>query len=356
MALPHSGIRERATLGPELGSPFTHSGLSVRFRDDLRKSVVFLGTAKEPNPEDTFWAVGTGFLVSFGEGSYLVTAAHVAKDLASSFYLRLNTNSGARCVPIRAAEWVTDDQDKTVDVAITTLDLSKIGSFDAGYLMGEEFFWHPDEAHENWNVGVGDMIYVVGLFKFHYGRKRNVPIVHSGNIAMLPEDEKLEIEDWNSSDPDARLEAEAYLIECHALDGLSGSPVFVRSTGRVEKAWKDLKTGAEVNVRVPRDEVLLLGLFQGSWDAKPAKLLAQQLGESVLVPTNVGVVVPVKKIEALMGSDKLKKLTDAQLREKKPPKATLKKTSKKDATPNPDHREDFKRLLGAAVRPPKSSG
>lgn len=341
MALFSRYQRQRATIGPELGSPFTHSGISVRFRDDLRKTVVFLGRASNAaRPEETFKPDGTGFLLTYGEGAYLVTAAHVAKVLASTtFYMRLNTDTGARCLPIKGAQWVTDEQDKTVDVAITTLDLGMLGSFDTGYIIGEEFFWHPDQAHENWNIGVGDMIYVVGLFKFHPGRRRNVPIVHSGNIVMMPEDEKIEIEDWNSDEDDAVLEAEAYLVECHALDGLSGSPVFVRGTGRVEKAWKDLKTGKAVNVRVARDEVLLLGLFHGSWDAKPAKILAEQHGLDVLVPTNVGVVVPVHKIEALiMKSHKLKGLTQDQIKARKPPAATLKRSRKKaEPEPNPNH-------------------
>lgn len=349
--------RQRAVLGPALSSPITATvGISVRLRDDLRSSVAFLGRADKSNPEASFVPIGTGFFLSFEGGFYFVTAAHVAKPLAGGiFYLRLNTNTDAKCIPITSAEWIFDETDPSVDIAMTPLSLADIGSFDAGYIPGEEFFWDRKQVHENWNVGVGDMIYVVGLFKFHYGRKRNVPIVHCGNIVMLPEDERIEIEDWNADDPDARIEAEGYLIECHALDGLSGSPVFVRSSGYWQKATRDLKTKEPVNVRAAREEVLLLGLFQGSWDAKPAKLLAEQTGEDVLVPTNIGVVVPVEKIRTILRSDKAMKAKDAQKQAKKPPAATLKKSRKSPTADNPHHRSDFKRLLDAAVKPPKSS-
>jgi hypothetical protein len=333
-------------------------GISVRFRDDLRTSVAFLGRADQSDPDGTFVPVGTGFFLSFEGGYYFVTAAHVAKPLAAgTFYLRLNTNTVAKCIPIRSAEWIVDDADQSVDVAITPLSLADIGSFDARYITGEEFFWDRKEAHENWDVGVGDMTYVVGLFKFHSGRKRNVPIVHSGNIAMMPEDERVEIEDWNVDDPDARIEIEAYLIESHALDGLSGSPVFVRPSGPWLNATIETKTKKRVNIRAARDEVLLLGLFQASWDAKPAKILAQQTGDDVLVPTNIGVVVPVEKIKAILKSDKAMKAKDSQTQAKKPPAATLKKARKSaPLANNPHHREDLKRLLDAAVRQPKSSG
>ena len=35
-------------------------------------------------------------------------------------------------------------------------------------------------------IDVGDLCYTVGLFRFIFGKKTNLPLVHSGNIALFP--------------------------------------------------------------------------------------------------------------------------------------------------------------------------
>jgi hypothetical protein len=34
-------------------------------------------------------------------------------------------------------------------------------------------------------IGLGDEVFVVGLFRSHYGLQRNIPIIRVGNISML---------------------------------------------------------------------------------------------------------------------------------------------------------------------------
>lgn len=52
------------------------------------------------------------------------------------------------------------------------------------------------------NIGIGDMCYTIGLFHLLSGKKRNLPIVHTGNIALLPEDEKISVKrEFKESQP-----------------------------------------------------------------------------------------------------------------------------------------------------------
>ena len=67
-------------------------------------------------------------------------------------------------------------------------------------------------------IGVGDEVFLTGLFANHIGQQRNLPIIRVGNIALMPE----EPVQHPSLGP-----IDAYLIEARSIGGLSGSPVFV---------------------------------------------------------------------------------------------------------------------------------
>ena len=73
-------------------------------------------------------------------------------------------------------------------------------------------------------VGVGDEVFITGLFSHHHGNHKNIPIVRTGNIASMPE-EKIQTQNYLR---------EAFLIEARSIGGLSGSPVFL-NLGIVKK-------------------------------------------------------------------------------------------------------------------------
>jgi hypothetical protein len=56
------------------------------------------------------------------------------------------------------------------------------------------------------------------------GRKRNIPIVRTGNISMIPSEKVPGIQIRRGES----VESEVYLIEARSVGGLSGSPVFIR--------------------------------------------------------------------------------------------------------------------------------
>jgi hypothetical protein len=65
---------------------------------------------------------------------------------------------------------------------------------------------------------------MVGLFTRFTGTTHLIPIVRTGNVAMMPRD-RLPIAGFG--------EMEAYLAEGRSIGGLSGSPVFVRNTTKM---------------------------------------------------------------------------------------------------------------------------
>jgi hypothetical protein len=115
---------------------------------------------------------------------------------------------------------------------------------------------------------------------------------------MLPGDERTPVVDWTDPDQKRRIFVEGYLVESQSLSGLSGSPVFVRP--EVSLDFSDTLIPEEGN-RLPDvnpvitgglNDVRLLGIWQGAWDAKPDEILSARTGDEVRVPVGMGVVVP----------------------------------------------------------------
>jgi hypothetical protein len=282
----------------------------MRISDSVRKCVLFLGFEDDTPGKGGINCVGTGFLINSGMLGFIVTAKHVAHALGDSpFLVRLNRNGGG-------SENLRADQIKwhyhpnpTVDVAAIPFHLGGAAPYDAIYLpdtiLASDALLKHDEADEKSVsvIGIGDLTYTVGLFRLMSGEKRNLPIVHSGNIAMLPGDEKIPLKDWQN--PRATIFVEGYLIESQSLDGLSGSPVFVRPTAVIstlppgilpDLRGKSDEDQAALFGMIPRGDLRVLGLWQGAWDAPPDDVLAIQSGRPVRVSVGVGMVVPAQRI------------------------------------------------------------
>jgi hypothetical protein len=294
----NSGLRRIASFGPERrqsipGAPW----FQMRINDDLRKTVVFFGF-EGPKDQGSFTPIGTGFLLDYDDSGYLITAKHLAQALGNDpFFLRINKKDGeAYNIPVDGAEWAEHPR-SDVDVAAVPLNFGGRGILDVLYLPHAKLLTAPELKRNR--IGTGDVTYTVGLFRFVHGRRRNLPIVHVGNIAMMPEDELIPVQDWNFPyEKSKRAHIEGYLIETQGMQGLSGAPVFVRAT--VSFRGEDTDPDSEQRQRTvlaARHEVMLLGLWQGSWDAPPDEVVAVQSGKEVRVPVGLGVVVPADKIE-----------------------------------------------------------
>ena len=67
-----------------------------------------------------------------------------------------------------------------------------------------EAMFATDERIADFDIGLGDEIVIIGLFTRFFGKTQLIPLVRTGNIAMMPKD-KLPIRGFG--------EMEAYLLK-----------------------------------------------------------------------------------------------------------------------------------------------
>lgn len=273
----------------------------------ILKCVVFLGHAELGEP-DTFVAKATGFFAKYDGVTYLVTAQHVATEFSGGpFDMRMHLKDGEAATVSFDPEidpmdvWITHP-DRDVDLAAIVFPYGlQEGRLD--HMAIDQKLLATDEHIAALDVGVGDSCYAIGLFRLMQGRKRNFPIVHTGSIAAMPSDELIPVEDWERKGE--RRYVRGYLVEMSNLRGLSGCPVLVRSTiSAVVRRLNitetngelDLSPGKNAAVSAPNNDLDLLGVWTGSWDAKPDDVLALDRGQEVRVPVGLGTVVPTSRL------------------------------------------------------------
>lgn len=337
------------TLGPAL--TVKNGGCLVRINDDIRKCVVYLGLPiVREDGKDDIKAAGTGFLVAYGDiggraAVYIVTAKHVAKQLEDvPFGIRLNDKAGKyRIVSVDRGDWAKHPDN---DVAVLRFDIPDWA--DAGCFS--KYFAVPFKRKTK-NIGIGDLAYIIGLFSLMHGNERNLPIVHTGHIAMFPEGQKVAIKDSSTGE---KVDIDAFLVEGQALSGASGAPVFVRrSIPTVVPDPGDQTHGLKAWVH---GSLWLLGLWSASYAGSPSSELAEFKGvdSGSKVPYGVGVVVPSEKIIEVFEMPKLRDERDA---EKKRHTETTAATTDSAASGDADtrHKERFTALLGAAAKTKQSA-
>jgi hypothetical protein len=274
----------------------------MRLPDEVQKCVVFFGL-KRPDKKTGIERVrygGTGFFVGVPSevpGAtfvVLVTAAHVAQKLEhGEFYIRANRKDGT-AIEYRVdggidAKWHFHPTDKSVDAAMAIwappLD------DDVDYLcIPSEMFLDPKKIEAK-GIGTGDEIYITGLFRLLYGARRNLPIVRSGNLAMLPTD-RVPVRDWVTPD------VVAYLVESRSIGGASGSPVFVQRSIKVQPAEH---TGRQP---IAAGAVFWLGLVLGHWDERRVAAADDWGGKAIEV--GLSVVVPCHQIMQILDGHLIK--------------------------------------------------
>lgn len=276
----------------------------MRINDTVWQVVVFLGFLDQKAPGG-IRPIGTGFVQSYGSALYLVTVAHVAKLLGGDpFVFRINNKDGSSLLCCFDDVVWHYHPDENVDVAVMEID-DDLPAGHAGRFVPQEMLASPETVvHEE--IGVGDFCYTVGLFRLLAGNQRNLPVVHTGHIALLPGDEKVPFSDRTGSGNTRHVEA--YLVESQSLSGLSGAPVFVRPSlywALDPRVISERKSKDRSYVQVPRQDLFLLGIWQGAWDAPADQVIAADRGGDVRVPLGIGVVVPTFKLVELLNIPEL---------------------------------------------------
>src|SRR5262249_15874239 len=140
-------------------------------------------------------------------------------------------------------------------------------------------------------VHCGDDICIVGLFHWHSGKDRNIPIVHCGTIALLPDpNEKVLIRNRRTGSTE---DVEVYLVEAQTFDGLSGAPVFQREPVAL-RIFPDHNGGPVIALT----GVQLLGVYSGAWEGEPSEALKtdRKWGPDKRIPAGMGLVGPAERL------------------------------------------------------------
>jgi hypothetical protein len=328
----------------------------MRVSDRICRCVVFLGFPDDRLGVPGFEAVGTGFFVSDEGVGYLVTVRHVAKLLDDvPFRVRLNRSDGtARNLDADEVRW-TFHPDENVDLAAILFHTGRKYDLDVVYLPSTMLA--TERVIESEYIGIGDICSTVGLFRLMKGELQNLPVVHTGNIAMMPGHDRIPVRDWDDPDGKKIRQVNGYLVEAQTLSGLSGSPVMVRPTIDVE----DMLTrgGATVSIRAARHDLYLLGVWQAAWDAPPSEIMRAGRN-NIQVPVGMGVVVPAGRIREILDAPELKAHRERARQEREALAQAIAASPQAAPIPaeleppttgeHPRHKEDFNRLLGAAVK------
>ncbi len=334
--------------------------------DEIKKCVVFVGYKTQQKIE---WR-GSAFCVSCPltyqvnssikrhvDGSdtsyshYLVTAKHCidaikAQSIDGKVWIRINLRNGS----VKPIETNVDDwkfhptEEDSVDAAV--LGWNPENEYDFVSIPVDDMI-ADDGFLKREIIGEGDEVFVTGLFTMHYGSKRNLPIVRSGNIALMPK-EKVRTTMFGG----VRADMDAYLIEGRSIGGLSGSPVFVYlglfrySEGKIQKSvdnqpiffWLGLIHG---HWKIAQNEVDVIMDMENTKEKKSEKVDELNMG--------IAIVVPAIKIAEILNRDdfvNMRKVEDKKRKERNLPvldfgsveptkeefEKTLKKVSRKIKT------------------------
>ena len=331
-------------------------------------------------------AAGSGFIVRYdgppgtldysqrGVQHFAVTNWHVACQGGASV-IRLNkVEGGTDIIELGPEDW--HFLPGKYDVAATPLPLDeKVHSVSA--VSTKQFYW-PPKPH--WGrdgvIGVGDDVFMIGLFVDHDGLSTNVPSARFGHISML-------------ASPKATIKqptgytGESIVVDMHSRSGFSGSPVYVYRTfaddlddngffgrdievSRVRQGFGDSWSG---RLHIKPTLFALLGIHWGQfperWELKEkSKMLEARRdliveGGYVEGMSGMTCVISAAHILEVLEMPVLKEIREraekvAASKASKEPKAELvaarEEASSAPATDNPSHKEDFTRLLGAAAK------
>ncbi len=280
----------------------------MQIPDEVRKCVVFVcyKTTNETKLAGTAFFVAVPLKGTGLSSIYLITAKHIidaiqTKSADKKVYLRMNLrNAGAQLIETSIDRWVFHPQESNVDVA--TLNWAPLQeTFD--YLALPIEYAVTEDIIKKENIGVGDDVFLVGLFANHFGSQRNLPIVRVGNIASMPE-EKVRT-DYGDID--------AYLVEARSIGGLSGSPVFAY-IGDIRKIGITTQLG-----RKGRPLFYWLGLMHGHFELSKLEIdnLIEDSLTNLQINMGIAVVVPTSKILEVINQEVFMKAREMAIKKER---------------------------------------
>lgn len=306
-------------------------------------------------------AGGTGFLVAVPSERwpdhlhhiYGVTNWHNPCRFGASV-IRVNSKSGPPDIIERdPSEWYFIPGPHGYDVAVVPLDDVLRPNRHKVEALGPSLFLTPEDI-SHLEINAAEDVFMLGRFIDYDGIEVNEPSLRFGHISIMA----AAIEQPNG------CRHTSHVIDMHSRTGYSGSPVFVyRTAGAIFARPNTIMGGGHT--------LKLLGIHWGQFpeqweiaDGESPKSEAASLittGKYVKGLSGMTCVCPATSIMEVLQMPSLKKQRQEQ------EKIWAKRLAgtglpvaegaikDHDEAANPAHREDFNRLLGAAVKPPKPS-
>jgi len=144
----------------------------VRIAEDMRQSAVFFGYPDTSPGKGGIDCIGTGFLWNTRGAPYLVTAKHLALEVRDDpFLIRLNKRAGTSDnLPVDGVQWFHHPE-STVDVSVIPFLVPRSAGYENTYIQPK--FIMTNDKMKRYDIGVGSLVYTVGLFRLLAGEKRN---------------------------------------------------------------------------------------------------------------------------------------------------------------------------------------
>lgn len=331
-----------------------------QIKPDLEKSVFFT-FGIHPKTGEIRGPGGSGVIVARRSDDnvfahyYAVTNWHVAKMLGNSI-IRLNMLDGqTRLLEFSPEEWChipASDDLAAIDIT-DHLDLA----IDDVVPVPEREGFVDLEFMKKFNLGFGEDIFMLGMFANSAGEDINLPVARFGNISRLA-DERAPIEQWTGAS------RPCHLTDMRSRTGFSGSPVFVYRTPSAELL--DVHEHGWGMHPIQNYFLKLLGVHCGQFSEtiEATKAKAEARGDPIVEgdglesPSAMNTVAPAWSITELLDQPSFEKIRMARDVLRKAGAAKIARPEAVSEPPttdeNPDHREDFSRLLDAAVPENKS--
>jgi len=356
----------------KLGHPFTVWIEPVpRIPDELADSIVYLYPS-EAAAQDGLQQGGSGFLcgadLSVGRlmATYVVTNKHVIRS--GAMIARLNSRDGTHDIlPLDGAEWFEHPDGD--DIAICPVGLNFAAHRQTVFPLSQCV---SEEWVKQFDIGLGDDVFMIGRFVGHEGRLQNTPSVRFGVISQTPSEPIIQEDGFGQI---------SYLVEARSIPGYSGSPVFITIESHGPKPNLNPQLGQDLQDMVIKQigwmkgragpagfryGPFLLGIDychlydkQRIWsdETSPPRLVSKDW----FVKGNSGAmgVIPAWKIKEMFEKHPKLRQHLVSVREQARRDQSTSRASQDVAgsdlpanDANPKHREDFNSLVGAAVRKP----
>jgi len=336
------------------GTPYTrHIAVGMpKIAADLLDTVVYLYRNEEEAKVGVDFG-GTGFLVQLPDETYpdrasyfyAITNWHVA--VAHGFStIRVNNQDGSVDIfEFDPSEWLFLPQ---YDIAVIPMPFNpsrlKASMIPAQIFVRKEMFGANEKP-----LGVGSDVFMIGRFIDHDGGQTNRPAARFGHLSILP----APIIQPN------KTKADSFCVDMHSRTGHSGSPVFIYRTpfsdigyvqslhntpyfgllgihwGQFPELW-EIEKGVEPKTESEADSLILDGQYVKGLSGMACVLPAWTILEVLKMPKLVG-----------LRGEHTEKVIAPSLRRNVQPVAEAAPSANDE---NPNHLEDFTRLVDVAAR------